>query len=173
LDAEHPNINLLPKNPDYDGHALEFRNRLMSTNRLQDILSKIPASLDLRKVDRELVLKTQWGPEDVETAGGLEAWEQQYLGVCIVHKGKVLSEAFAGPPARGIYEPGVFTQEFHRGRGYASIVSAQLIQEIESRGGVTYWNCAKQNVPSTALGRKLGYQVVFEYRVLWWKSSKE
>ena len=146
----------------------------MGTNQLQEIISKTPTGLDLRRVDREIVLKTQWGPADVEAAGGLDAWEQQYLGYCIVKEGEVLSEAFAGPPARGIYEPGVFLTLYnhHRGKGYGAIVSALLIQEIESRGGVTYWNRAKQNKPSTAIARKFGYRIVFEYRVLGWEGEQ-
>jgi RimJ/RimL family protein N-acetyltransferase len=81
---------------------------------------------------------------------------------------EMLSEATVGPPAIGLYEPGIFTQAAQRGKGYATITIAYLIQEIESRGGNTYWNCAKQNVASAALARKLGYRIKKEYRCMEW-----
>jgi RimJ/RimL family protein N-acetyltransferase len=81
---------------------------------------------------------------------------------------ELLSEAPVGPPALGLYEPGVITQEAHRGKGYATIVTAYTLHEIESSGGRSYWNCAKQNLPSAALARKFGYRIEKEYRCMAW-----
>ena len=168
LRFEDPKLDLLPEDPDYAGLALEFYER-PSMHKLDHIISKLPQELSLQKVDRELVLKSTWGPGDVEAIGGLAEWERHFLGFCVVRDGKILAEAFAGPPARGVYEPGVFTQETHRSQGYGSIVSARLIQEIESFGGTSYWNCAKQNLASARIAEKLGYQRMTEYRVLGWR----
>ncbi|MFL5804101.1 MAG: GNAT family N-acetyltransferase [Roseiflexaceae bacterium] len=59
--------------------------------------------------------------------------------------------------------------EAYRGHGYATITCARLIQACEEQGYETWWDCAKQNVASTALARKLGYQNEREYRVLAWR----
>jgi RimJ/RimL family protein N-acetyltransferase len=40
-------------------------------------------------------------------------------------------------------------------------------------GQQTWWNCAKQNVASAALARKLGYRTEREYRVLAWFNKPE
>jgi RimJ/RimL family protein N-acetyltransferase len=48
------------------------------------------------------------------------------------------------------------------------MTSARLIQEIEAMGGQTYWNCARQNVASAAVARKLGYRIEKEYRCMVW-----
>jgi RimJ/RimL family protein N-acetyltransferase len=53
-------------------------------------------------------------------------------------------------------------------KGYASITCAHIIHEMEQQGYLTYWNCAKQNQPSVALARKLGYRCEKEYRLLAW-----
>jgi len=73
-----------------------------------------------------------------------------------------------GLPALGLYEPGVFTPPAQRGKGYGTLVTARLIQEIETRGGQSYWNCTKQNLPSAAIGRKLGYRIEREFRCMSW-----
>jgi predicted GNAT family acetyltransferase len=86
---------------------------------------------------------------------------------------EILSEATVGPPALGCYEPGVFTQEKQRGKGYGTLVTARLIQEIEATGARTYWNCAKQNLASAAIARKLGYRVEKEFRCLAWRKTEE
>lgn len=84
----------------------------------------------------------------------------------------MLSEATVGPPAIGLYEPGIFTQPAHRGKGYATIAVAHLIREIETMGYQTYWNCSKRNLASAGVARKLGYRIEKEYRCMVWDKVK-
>ncbi len=51
------------------------------------------------------------------------------------------------------------------------MTTARLIHEVEALGGQTYWNCAKQNVASAAIARKLGYRVEKEYRCMVWNKD--
>jgi RimJ/RimL family protein N-acetyltransferase len=113
-------------------------------------------------------MRTEWGPNDVASTGGIESWARTCFGYCLMRSDEILCEATVGPPALGLYEPGVFTQSAHRGKGYATMTSARLIQEIEAMSGQTYWNCAKQNVASAAVARKLGYRIKKEYRCMVW-----
>ena len=53
-------------------------------------------------------------------------------------------------------------------RGFAYLACARLIEACEERGYNTWWDCAKQNIASTKLARKLGYQNEQEYRYVWW-----
>jgi RimJ/RimL family protein N-acetyltransferase len=164
---DDPRLKLLPPNADYDGRTLEFYDRPIGKG-LDPYLHPLPEGCKVYRLDRDLIMRTEWGPKDVQAAGGLEVWEQTRFGYCVMRDDEVLAEATVGPPALGLYEPGVFTQEAHRGKGYATITAAHLIQEIESLGGQTYWNCAKQNVASAAVARKLGYGIEKEYRCMAW-----
>jgi RimJ/RimL family protein N-acetyltransferase len=167
---EDPRLDLLPPDPDYDGRTLEFYERPIGKG-LEKQLNQLPGGYELRRLDRHLIMQTEWGPNDVQHVGGLENWERSCLGYCLMHRGEILCEATVGPPALGLYEPGVFTHEAYRGKGYATLTAARLIQEIEALGGQTYWNCAKQNVASAAVARKLGYQVEKEYRCMAWNKT--
>jgi RimJ/RimL family protein N-acetyltransferase len=170
---DDPRIALLPPDPDYDGLTLEFYDRPIGEG-LDPYLRQMPADCTIRRLDRDLIMRTEWGPGDVTFAGGIDIWEKTCMGYCLMRGDEILSEATVGAPAIGLYEPGVFTQEAHRGRGYGTIVVARLIQEIEAMGGQSYWNCAKQNLASAAIARKLGYRVEKEYRCMaWGKTSPE
>ena len=122
----------------------------------------------LKKIDRDTVMLCEWGPGDVKKWGGIETWESKCLGYCVLNHGRVVSEASVGPAAIALHEMGVFTKAEYRKQGLGKIVSARLIREIESKGGTTYWNCAKQNLASAAIARELGYSVEKEYRCMVW-----
>jgi RimJ/RimL family protein N-acetyltransferase len=164
---EDPRFNLLPPEPDYDGFVLEFYDRPRNRG-LEKYLSNVPEGCTIRPLDRNLIMRTQWGPDAVRDVGGIEIWEKTCFGFCLMHDDEILCEATVGVPATGLREPGVFTQEAHRGQGYATITAAHLIRKIEASGDHTYWNCAKQNVASAAVARKLGYRIEKEYRLLGW-----
>ena len=163
-------VGLLPANPTYDGRTLEFYDRPISEG-LDKYLQQVPADCMIQRIDRELIMRTEWGPVDVEMMGGIDNWEKSCFGYCLMRGDEILSEATVGLPALGLFEPGVFTQEAHRGKGYGTMTVARLIQEIEEMGGQTYWNCAKQNIPSSAIARKLGYRVEKEYRCMAWSKT--
>jgi RimJ/RimL family protein N-acetyltransferase len=166
-----PRLALFPADPYYDGWVLEFYDRPTGQG-LEPLLRQLPADCVIRRMDRALVMRTEWGPGDVEIHGGLDRWEKACLGYVLMRGDEILSEASVGPSAMGgWYEPGVFTQESQRGKGYGTMVTARLIQALESIGGQTYWNCAKQNPASSAIARKLGYRVEKEFRCLAWRKT--
>jgi hypothetical protein len=170
MQEDDPRLALFPPEPYYDGRVLEFYDR-PSGQGLEPYLRQVPADCVIRRLDRELILRTEWGPNDVAFYGGLDHWEKICFGYVLMRGDEILSEATVGPPALGCYEPGVFTQENQRGKGYGTMVTARLIQEIEAAGGQTYWNCAKQNAASAAIARKLGYRVEKEFRCLAWRKT--
>ncbi len=150
--------------------TLEFYDRPIGEG-LEQFLRQLPSDCTLQRLDRDLILRTEWGPNDVKLMGGLDIWEKTCIGYGLLRNGEILADATVGLPAIGLYEPGVFTPEKHRGKGYGTIVVARLIQEIEALGGHTYWNCARQNVASAAIARKLDYRIEKEYRCMAWKKS--
>lgn len=167
---DDPHIDLLPPNPDYDGRTLEFYERPIGQG-LAQYVNAIPEDCQIHRLDRELIMRTEWGPNDVASWGSLDAWEQHCFGYCLMRGDELLSEASVGPSALGRCEPGLITQAAHRGHGYGTMVVARLIQEIESRGYITYWNCSKRNVASAAVARKLGYRIEKEYRCMVWNQT--
>ena len=84
---------------------------------------------------------------------------------------EILSEAFAGPSVRGVVEIGVIVRKEHLRRGSGTIACVHLIRACEDLGYQTYWNCAKQNLASAGLARKLGYRTEREYKLVAWFRS--
>ena len=165
---DDPRLDLLPPGAYYDGRTLEFYDRPIGEG-LAKYLNPLPDDCELLRLDKNLILETEWGPEDVLAASGVDAWEQTHIGYGLMQAKTIVAEASAGPASERMFEPGVFTQQIHRKKGYGTIVSAKLIQEIEASGGRTYWNCAKQNMASAAIARKLGYRIEKEYRCVAWR----
>jgi RimJ/RimL family protein N-acetyltransferase len=167
---DDPRQCLLPPDPYYDGRTLEFYDRSTEVE-LDKYIRQVPSGFVLCRLDRDTILHTEWGPGDVQLAGSVGAWEQTHIGYGLMRGDEIVSEATVGPPALGLREPGVFTQPEHRGKGYATLTAARLIQEVEASGDRTYWNCAKQNLASAAVARKLGYRIEKEYRCLAWHKT--
>jgi hypothetical protein len=165
-----PRIACLPPDPCYDGRVLEFYDRPTGEG-LGQILRQVPPDCAIKRLDRDLIMRTEWGPNDVKAWGGIEQWEKVCFGYGLLRGDQILSEATVGAPGLGLYEPGVFTREDQRGNGYGTMVVARLIREIEGQGGRTFWNCNKNNLASAAIARKLGYRVEKEFRCMVWSKT--
>ena len=170
MPPDDPRLAYFPPDPYYDNCVLEFYDRPIGQG-LEPYLRQVPADCAIRRLNRDLILRTEWGPNDVAFYGGLDQWEKICFGYVLMRGDEILSEATVGPPALGCYEPGVFTQEKHRGKGYGTIVTARLVQEIEAMGARTFWNCTIQNVSSAAIARKLGYRIRKEFRCMAWRKT--
>ena len=170
MPPDDPRLAYFPPDPYYDNRVLEFYDRPIGQG-LEPYLCQVPRDCVIRRLDRDLILRTEWGPNDVTFHGGLDNWERTCFGYVLMRNDEILSEATVGPPALGLYEPGVYTQEKHRGKGYGTMVTARLIQEIEAMGKQTYWNCTIQNVASAAIARKLGYRIKKEFRCMAWRKT--
>ena len=162
--------DMLPRGPDYDGRTLYFtehtpRHLDWIAHALQDGYSILPRDAEHLKqsLDYEMTLNA---------FGTIENILQHTLGFVIVQDGYVVCEASTGAPAHGRIEIGVNTVEAHRQRGLATLACSHLIEACETNGYSTWWDCAKQNVASTNLARKLGYQNEREYRYVWWAGNK-
>lgn len=164
---DDPRQAWLPSPIDEISYSIDFYDRPIGAG-LDQYLHAIPAGCTVRRADRDLIMRTQWGPDDVAYHGGFDAWEKKCICYCLLRDGDVLSESSAGGGALGLYEPGVITQEAHRGKGYGTIVAAHVIHELEEMGKHTYWSCDSENYASAAIGHKLGYRVEKKFKVLAW-----
>ena len=155
---------MLPSAPDYDGRTLYFTEHAPHHRDLLTI--PLPAGYSIAPRDTDHLKQTPDFESTLRSLGTIENIMQYTLGFVILHDGRVVCEASTGAPTHGRIEIGVNTVESHRRRGLAAIACAHLIDACETNGYSTWWDCAKQNVPSTNLARKLGYQNEREYRFL-------
>jgi RimJ/RimL family protein N-acetyltransferase len=170
---EDERFSLLPSKPEYEGHAIDFTNRLVGQG-LESYLQTVPEGCTIRRVDAALFERCVEREGHIATYGSVEKALENLVGFCLLYGDDIACEAFAGPATLGIREMGVETREAYRGRGYATLTCAHLIHTCEEAGYQTYWNTARQNVPSIALARKLGYRSEKEYRLLaWFKYASE
>jgi RimJ/RimL family protein N-acetyltransferase len=94
------------------------------------------------------------------------------LGFVLLDGKSILSEAHAFFWGDTVVEIGVITAEGQRGLGYASMVSAYLVQACECRGYATYWACHVDNLASAAVARKLGYRLENEVSLAWYPAAR-
>jgi hypothetical protein len=169
---DDPRLELLPADPEYDGFTLDFIDRPSGAG-LDTFLGQLPAGCEIRAMDRQLFERS----EDRDFYSALYRSPEralEHVGARFLISGdQICSEAYAYFAALGMIEIAVSTRKQDRGRDYATIVCAGLIQDCERQGYQTYWNCARQNLASAALARKLGYRAEREYRLLaWFKTTR-
>lgn len=161
---------MLPSGPDYDGRTLYFIEHAPDHRCLLSV--QLPAGYSLAPRDIDYLKESPDFQMTLDSFGTIENIMRHTLGFVILHEGRVVCEASTGAPAHGRIEIGVNTVEAHRRRGLAALACAHLIEACETKGYATWWDCAKQNVASTNLARKLGYQNEREYRYVWWAGNK-
>jgi RimJ/RimL family protein N-acetyltransferase len=123
---------------------------------------------ELRPIDAAWFERCRYRDYCAAYFGSAERTLEKGFGFCLVKEHELLSEAFACAASLGMIEIGTITGEPYRRRGYATVCCAQLIRECEARGYRTYWNCAKDNLASAGLARRLGYQTEKEFRYVVW-----
>lgn len=159
-------IQLLPSAPDYDGFTLDFTARLIGTG--LDGYLQLPDGCSMRNLDRALFERGQDRDFYSVLYGSAEQALEKVHARFLMRGDEICCESYAYFAALGTIEIATSTREPYRGRGYATITCAHLIQACEAHGYQTYWNCAKQNLASAAIARKLGYRTEKEYRLLAW-----
>jgi RimJ/RimL family protein N-acetyltransferase len=165
---DDPLNEMLPPDFDYDGRTYYFTKR-SSQNDHRRI--ELPAGYSLVPRDEYWFRKSFDYESTLKAFGSLENVLQHTLGAVIVHDDLIVCEAATGAPTHGWIEVGVTTAEAFRGHGLATIACAHLIEMCEENGYKTWWDCAKQNIPSVKLAKKLGYQGEPEYRYVWWAKA--
>jgi hypothetical protein len=163
LREDDPRWRLFPSPVDYTGFTLEFTDREMK----QD-LPPLPPEYELHRLDSSLGKQILARNLLIRMFGSIPLALEWGYGLCLLRNGELLCETFAGPSANGVIELGVETHPHHMHKGYAYLTCAHLVHAIEQLGYRTYWNCAKGNLASAALARKLGFRSQREYRLQAW-----
>jgi GNAT acetyltransferase len=163
LSEYDPRWQLFPAGEDYIGYTFEYSER-----ELGEVLPPLPEDCELHRLDTTLSKQILDRNLLIRMFGSIQQALHWGYGLCLLRDNALLCEAFAGPAANGVIEIGVETQPHHVHKGYAFITCAHLIHRMEQLGYQTYWNCAKGNIASAALARKLGYRTEREYRLQAW-----
>jgi RimJ/RimL family protein N-acetyltransferase len=132
---------------------------------LESLRSQIPDSYTLRRIDQALLERCEWRDDMVFYCGSLENFLRNDLGICLMHGEEIIVEAYASALGAPYAEIGAITHEPYRGRGYAPMTVAYLIDLLERGGYHGYWSCDVDNPASARVARKLGFKVEKPYEV--------
>ena len=151
---------------DYSGQLRRIgRRRFRFDAAQQDSVSgrrTLPDDMNILSVDRSLALRI-----DAEVLGdvpgigffmgGIEAFEAQGFGRCVVHGDAIASVAHTGSVSSHYADIDIITAEPYRGRGLATLAAAACVEECLRRSLVPTWHTDTTNEASMATARKLGF----------------
>jgi RimJ/RimL family protein N-acetyltransferase len=133
--------------------------------------SRLPNGYELRLIDRALLERCEWCDDMAFYCGSLENFLRNGLGMCLMHGEQIIVETYASALGSPYAEIGAITQEPYRGRGFAPIAVAYLIDALGQRGYRAYWSCDVDNPASAKVARKLGFTVERPYEILEYKQE--
>jgi RimJ/RimL family protein N-acetyltransferase len=145
---------------------LEFLDCDPDSAVLAELRQRLPAGFEMRRIDRALLERCEWRADMEFFCGSLDTFLAQDLGLCMMRGDEIIVEAYASSFGETHAEIGAVTREPHRGRGYAPIACAYLIEAVAQRGYQPYWSCDRDNTASIRVARKLGFRAEKPYRIL-------
>ena len=149
-------------------NRVEFMDYDPHSNHLDKLKRQLPDSCRIQFIDQLLLERCEWRSEMEFYAGSLDNFLEYGLGMCLLRGDEILAEAYASALGKTRAEIGAFTSQAYRGRGYATITCAYLIEACEQRGYQAYWSCDADHAASIRVARKLGFRqerpyYIYEY----------
>jgi GNAT superfamily N-acetyltransferase len=132
---------------------------------LSNLRAALPDELKLRPIDLSLLNRCEWRDDMAFYCGSLENFIKNGLGLCLMRADEIIVEAYASALGNPYAEIGAITHEAYRGRGYAPVTVAYLIEALEQRGYHAYWSCDLDNPASARVARKLGFRIERSYEI--------
>lgn len=152
---------------------LEFYERDLHSTRLGELRRQLPEGHEIRRIDRKLLECCEWRDDMAFYCGSLDNFLRNDLGLCMMCEDEIIVEAYASALGDPLAEIGAITHEPYRGKGYATITVAFLIEALEQRGYQAYWSCDIDNPASARVARKLGFKVERSYETWEYKPQAE
>ncbi len=158
--------------PDRAVDRIEFRERLdPAGSRLREASARMPEGGSIARIDAHTIERCIWRDEVASAAGSVAEFLAHGIGFCLVLAGRIVAEAYSCFWGMDRVEVAVVTHAEHRGRGYAGVVCARLIEACEAIGFKSYWSCDAANGASVRLARRLGFTNPREYRLLYYPQN--
>jgi len=157
---------LIPPKADNRVERLEFTKHTFDAQLTQYLVSKLPSDFQIVSMDLQLLENCIWRDRVITACGTPENFIKNGLGFCIINKSVIVTEAYAPFFGETTAELGVVTNKKYRGKGFATIVCAHLIDKCKEKGYSSYWSCDKDNSDSIRVAKKLGFGGEKDYRLL-------
>ncbi len=132
---------------------------------LTELRKCLPDGFEICLIDRQLLERCLWRSEMAFYCGSEDNFLVNGIGLCMMQGDKIIAEAYASALGETRAEIGAITRKAHRGRGYAPITCAYLIQVCEQRGFEAYWSCDVDNMASIRVAQKLGFRQQSAYHI--------
>ena len=137
-----------------------FTHERLDDDHLRALAKRVPEGYAIEPIDLDTATTIAAdpdliSPDHVRNFGSPQAFMDRGFGFCAFKDGVIVAGASTYTVCNRGIEIQVNTQEAHRGRGLATVLSARLILEARRRGLIAPWDAANQT--SAALAVKLGY----------------
>jgi len=147
-------------------HRYEFLDCDANSQILIDFRQSLPREFAIQSIDRLLLERCEWRSDIEFFCGSVDNFLANDIGLCMLCGDEIIVEAYVSSFGEHQAEIGAVTHEKYRGRGYAPIACAYLIQECEQRGCQVVWSCDVDNQASIRVAQKLGFQRQRTYQTL-------
>ncbi len=125
----------------------------------------------IQNIDEPMLERCEWRADMEFYAGSLSNFLANGLGLCMMQGNDILVEAYASAFGKTMAEIGAITHEAYRGRGYAAIACAYMIEACLQRGYQAYWSCDVDNPASIRVAQKLGFHRQEAYQIYEYKNK--
>lgn len=149
----------------------EFRECDPDSRTLLDLRNSLPDSAAIQPIDRALLHNCEWRSEMIHYAGSEESFLEHGAGLCMLQGKEILVEAYVSAVGNNKAEIGALTRKNYRGRGYAPIACAYLIEICRKRGVQAVWSCEADHLASIRVAQKLGFQTQRGYTIYEYESN--
>lgn len=92
--------------------------------------------------------------------GGAEALLREGVVACAIVDDQVVATALTTACSERYADIGVYTDEAHRGRGYATAAASVVAGQVQRAGLIPTWGAGEHNAASLRVAQKLGFREV-------------
>ncbi len=156
----------------------ELSAKNLSLQSIRKLLNSLPEEFQMKRVDVEAakqILSQNFSEHWVGVInyfGSPEKFVEEGVGFCIQEGEKIVSLVMgfkASIPITQSIEMDIATHTDYRGRGFATLISAKLIEYLLKKGIEPHWDAA--NPLSVKLAKKIGYTDPESYKCYYWQNE--
>jgi len=159
--------SLHPPESDLTGfvNRIEFYACDPDSEILNNLRRQMPEGHRIQNIDKQLLERCEWRTEMEFYAGNMNNFLTHAIGLCLMRENEIVVEAYASALGKTTAEIGAITHTAERGRGFAPIACAYLIEVCRQRRYQAYWSCNADHTASIRVAQKLGFQQERAYRI--------